>query len=114
MQVLFWLAWLVPTLWSAREYSRFSGKHDDQRIVVDEIIGVWIPLMVIPQDFPGNWIWIVVAFLFFRLFDILKPFPSDHADRNWPGCFGVVFDDVFAGVYALIVIRLLQHLEPLL
>jgi phosphatidylglycerophosphatase A len=56
-----------------------------------------------------NWQWIVAGFLLFRFFDIVKPWPVKLADKRLPGGFGIMFDDVLAGIYALICMQSLRY-----
>jgi len=83
---------------------------DDPGVVVwDEFVGQWIallPLVVAPR----NWPWVVVGFALFRLFDICKPWPVSWADRRVKGGFGVMLDDVLAGVYAAALLALAMRL----
>ena len=72
------------------------GVHDHGGIVWDEFAGYFITMIAAP---PG-WIWIVVGFVLFRLFDIFKPWPASWADRSIKGGFGIMLDDIFAGAYA--------------
>jgi phosphatidylglycerophosphatase A len=86
--------------WAANRVIEESGLHDPGAIVVDEVVGQWIVLLAAPQRF---WTY-ALAFLFFRLFDILKPWPVGWADRNVGGGFGVMLDDLLAAVYAVLVL----------
>ncbi|BAU48001.1 phosphatidylglycerophosphatase A [Sulfurifustis variabilis] len=70
--------------------------HDDASIVLDEIVGYLITMYAAPV----GWVWVIAGFLWFRLFDIWKPFPIGRIDRSLPGGFGTVLDDAAAGVYA--------------
>ncbi len=74
--------------------------HDGGPIVVDEVVGQWIAVAALPAT-PKT---LLVAFVFFRLFDILKPFPAGRSQRL-PGGWGVLADDVIAGVYAAAATR---------
>lgn len=87
---------LVVGTVAANVYGRKSGVSDDQSIVVDEVVGVWIAGLV-AGDSIGLWI---IAFLLFRLFDIWKPWPVSFFDKRSSG-FDTMMDDVLAGVYAL-------------
>ena len=73
------------------------GVHDHSGIVWDEFIGFWITMFAVPP----NWQWILVGFLLFRVFDIVKPWPVKIVDTRMKGGFGIMFDDVLAGLYAL-------------
>jgi phosphatidylglycerophosphatase A len=74
------------------------NSHDDKKIVIDEIVGQAIPIMFLPP----SWSLIATAFIFFRLFDIWKPWIIGAADRM-DGPFGTLFDDILAGIFALAV-----------
>lgn len=83
---------------AANYYGRKSGEKDDQTIVVDEVVGMWIA--AIPAALHID-LWIV-AFLLFRLFDIYKPWPASFFDKRAGNGFDVMMDDVVAGIYAAI------------
>ncbi len=76
--------------------ARESGRHDPGFVVIDEVIGQWIALLFCPID----WSHALTALVLFRLFDITKPFPVRRLERL-PEGWGIVFDDVAAGLYAL-------------
>lgn len=83
------------------------GAKDPGQVVIDELLGLWIVLLPFPQ---ASWKLIAVAFALFRVFDIIKLWPV-RASENWlPGGFGVMIDDVLAGVQALLVLCLLRKL----
>lgn len=93
-------------LWAARKFDAMVGGHDCSAIVIDEVVGVWIALL--PALLHGSFfiagIYVLLAFLLFRFFDILKPWPVGSADKKLPGAWGVMVDDVFAGIMAAIII----------
>ncbi len=77
---------------------------DPQKVVIDEMVGVWVPLLAVP----ASDIWLALAsFVLFRLFDILKPLGIRTLDRR-KGAFYVMADDILAGVYSLIIIVAVQ------
>ncbi|THA08502.1 phosphatidylglycerophosphatase A [Rodentibacter pneumotropicus] len=81
------------------------GVHDHGAIVWDEFVGVFIVLAAIPTlSLP----WIVTAFVLFRFFDILKPFPIRFFDKKLESGFGIMVDDVLAAIYVVVVIFLIQ------
>jgi len=94
------------SVWISENAETFFGKKDDQRIVIDEMIGFLITMLWIPKTI----LFIIIGFILFRFFDILKPFPIRHLEKRLKGGFGVVLDDVAAGVYANIVLRLIYLL----
>jgi phosphatidylglycerophosphatase A len=83
--------------------SKALGVHDHSGIVWDEIIGYWITMVAIPAV---TWQWILAGFVLFRFFDIVKPWPVKIADKRVPGGFGIMFDDLLAGLYALACIQI--------
>jgi phosphatidylglycerophosphatase A len=85
--------------------ARESGRKDPGFVVIDEVAGVWITLL--GAVFHPDWQHIVVALLLFRVFDIWKPFPIRHLEKL-PEGWGIVFDDVAAGLYAWAVLVLLN------
>jgi phosphatidylglycerophosphatase A len=93
-------------VWASSWVVRRGGVQDPQVVVWDEFVGVWIALIAVP----AGWIWMLAGFALFRLFDIWKPWPVSWADRRVYGGFGVMLDDVFAGVYALLCMQLLAHM----
>ncbi len=86
--------------------SRDLAVHDHSGIVWDEFVGYWITMWFAPM----GWVWIIVGFVLFRLFDIWKPWPISWCDQKIPGGFGIMFDDVVAGFFALISLNLLALL----
>ncbi len=83
--------------------ARESGREDPQCVVIDEVIGQWIALLACPRD----WAHALIALVLFRLFDIRKPWPIRKLE-NLPEGWGIVFDDVAAGVYALAIASLIH------
>jgi phosphatidylglycerophosphatase A len=83
-------------IWAADAYMAATGVHDPPAIVVDEVVGQWLTLALVPPD-PVVY---ALGFLLFRVLDVLKPWPADFVDRTVTGGFGVMLDDVVAGAYA--------------
>jgi Phosphatidylglycerophosphatase A and related proteins len=79
------------------------GGHDSCKIVIDEVAGFLVTVVFIPFSYPAA----AIGFILFRFFDILKPFPIRRIDRTWGGAWGVVMDDVLAGVFANLTLRLI-------
>ena len=93
--------------------NQFEQK-DARQIVIDEAIGQSIPIFLIEyitflqtQSFGADIYLYIASFFLFRFFDILKPFPIRYFDKNYKNSFGILFDDVLAGVYTLVVLLLL-------
>lgn len=89
----------VAGIWSANKLEPFWGE-DPSRIVVDEMVGVWIALLAVPA---GSFWYPVAAFALFRLFDIFKPLGIREME-DLKGGVGVMMDDVLAGVYSFILL----------
>lgn len=93
----------IAGTWAVRRLSPFWGS-DPQKVVIDEMVGVWVPLLAVS----ASDIWLALAsFVLFRLFDILKPLGIRTLDRR-KGAFYVMADDILAGVYSLIIIVAVQ------
>jgi phosphatidylglycerophosphatase A len=87
--------------YSASFVKQSAQKHDPQMVVVDEMVGMWISLLFVPLTWWGY----LLAFGLFRFFDIVKPFPVDSFQKL-PNGWGIMMDDVGAGVYALLVMQI--------
>ncbi len=91
------------SVWISENAEAFFRKKDDPRIVIDEIIGFLIAMLWLPKTTR----FIIIGFFLFRFFDIFKPFPIRRLETRLKGGYGVVMDDVLAGVYANIVLHLI-------
>jgi phosphatidylglycerophosphatase A len=78
------------------------GVHDDSSIVWDEVAGMLITMLGVPL----SWQTVLVGFMLFRFFDILKPWPISYLDKHVHGGFGIMIDDVLAGLFALGILHL--------
>lgn len=76
--------------------SKDLGVHDHSGIVWDEFVGYWITMAAVPF----SWQSALCGFVIFRVFDVIKPWPVRTVDRRVAGGFGIMFDDVLAGIYA--------------
>ncbi|MDX2087749.1 MAG: phosphatidylglycerophosphatase A [Kofleriaceae bacterium] len=97
-------------VWAAARADHAWGTHDSGRIVIDEVAGYLVTMTLVDR---GHWIPLVVGFVVFRAFDIIKPPPVRWLDQNLPGGWGVVLDDVAAGVMGLFVMWGLDHFGAL-
>ncbi|MGB7574212.1 MAG: phosphatidylglycerophosphatase A [Thermodesulfobacteriota bacterium] len=98
------IGFIFLSVWISEKAEIFFVKKDDQRIVIDEIVGFLITMLWIPKTTR----FIIIGFILFRFFDILKPIPIRRIERKFKGGFGVVLDDVVAGVYANIVLQVIH------
>ncbi|HEY5649659.1 MAG TPA: phosphatidylglycerophosphatase A [Nitrospiria bacterium] len=85
----------------AGRFEHDSGEKDSGRIVIDEIAGMLLAAFLVPPEL----VYLVGAFLLFRIFDIFKPPPARWAERSLPGGWGVMMDDMVAGLYSNLVIQ---------
>lgn len=92
--------------WAGNKTNQALGVADHSAIVWDEVVAFLLVLYFTP----ATWAWYLVAFLLFRLFDIWKPFPIRYFDRRLKNGWGVMFDDLLAGVYTVIVIKVLERI----
>jgi phosphatidylglycerophosphatase A len=90
---------------SAGKAEQIFGVKDSPHIVIDEILGFWLAMC----GFPKRWGYVILGIIFFRLFDILKPFPIKRLE-SLSGGIGIVTDDLMAGLYTLIVLKLLTQI----
>ncbi len=90
---------------AAGALARRAGREDPSEVVIDEIAGQWLTLLFVPLTPLA----LVAGFFLFRLFDIIKPPPVRQLER-WPGGWGIVADDLAAGVFAGVSLRLLTWL----
>ena len=88
-------------------------QKDAKQIVIDEVIGQSIPILLIEyiaylqtQSFGADLYLYIASFFLFRFFDILKPFPISYFDKNYKNGFGILFDDVLAGIYTSLALAL--------
>jgi phosphatidylglycerophosphatase A len=92
--------------WAVEKFEEMTGTHDSGMIVIDEVAGLWVALLACVGQHPA---YLIGAFVFFRFFDILKPFPVGWIDRNLSGAKGVMLDDIMAGIYAALVLIGIQY-----
>jgi phosphatidylglycerophosphatase A len=87
----------VLGIWICGKTAEDMGVHDDSSIVWDEVAGMLITMLAVPL----SWQTVLVGFMLFRFFDILKPWPISYLDKHVHGGFGIMIDDVLAGLFAL-------------
>lgn len=90
---------------AAKKFEEATGEHDCGAVVIDEVAGVLLALAA-----AGNSpLLIIMAFVLFRIFDILKPWPVNWCDQKLPGAWGVMADDLVAGLYAALCLGGLRY-----
>jgi phosphatidylglycerophosphatase A len=100
--LLTFVALLCLSFWVSGVAGHIYGVVDDGRIVIDELVGYLVTVAFLPF----SWWAAGLGFLYFRLFDIVKPPPARWFDQKLKNGYGVVLDDVAAGVYAALALRL--------
>ncbi len=92
-------------VWASQVYENQSDTHDSKEIVIDEVVGFLITMTWMPF----TWQSVLFGFLLFRFFDIVKPPPIRQLDKKIPGGFGVMVDDVAAGIISSILMQLIYN-----
>ncbi|MFE1634291.1 phosphatidylglycerophosphatase A, partial [Acinetobacter baumannii] len=101
----------VVGIYICGQTAKILDVHDDGRIVWDEFAGqsiTFLPLLYLQQI---NWIWVITGFILFRIFDVWKPWPIRVIDRQVHGGFGIMLDDIIAGVWAALCTLIIIHLS---
>jgi phosphatidylglycerophosphatase A len=99
------VALTVFACWVADRAGEIFGEHDSGKIVIDEVAGYLVTMLGVPP----SWQAVLVGFFMFRLFDVTKPQPARWFDRSVHNGYGVVLDDVCAGVYSCIATHLIMR-----
>jgi phosphatidylglycerophosphatase A len=93
-------------VWVCGRVSQKLGVHDHGGIVWDEMLGYWLSAAFIPLQWP----WLLAAFVLFRIFDILKPWPIRQLDQKVSGGFGIMIDDVVAALFVVLILAVAQNI----
>jgi phosphatidylglycerophosphatase A len=98
---------VVAGAWSARITEQALGVEDPGPVVIDEVVGMFVSLLFLP----ATWLVVLAGFVAFRVFDIVKPWPANRLE-DVPGGWGVMADDVMAGIYANLTLQFLLWARP--
>ncbi len=101
--LFFLLVFSAAAIYLAGEAEVIFGKKDPACIVIDEVVGLLWTMFNVPPTIPS----VIIGFILFRFFDILKPFPVRLLQDKLPGGYGVVGDDVMAGIYGNLALHIL-------
>lgn len=104
-EILFVTALSLVGFWSASRTERLSEKKDPGKVIIDEVAGQFIALIPVPFVLGTAWWTVIVAFILFRFFDIVKPYPARKLE-SLPGGLGIMADDLVAGIYAALGVML--------
>ena len=99
------LVLFVIGIYLCAETTRMLKVPDHGGIVWDEIVGLLVTLIAVPLV----WYWVLLGFVLFRIFDIVKPWPIRTVDRHVHGGFGIMLDDLIAGIYAGIILHMVIY-----
>ena len=112
--IIFFLILFFYSFYAVKDSETEFKNKDPRQIVIDEVLGQSMPLILILYLNKNNQlnepieIYYFLSFLFFRFFDILKPFPVSYFDKNYKNYFGIIMDDIMAGLYSMLLIYLLS------
>ncbi len=90
--------------WATGCFEKHMGTHDSKMVVIDEVAGQWLALTPVFYLLGANLLFTILAFIMFRIFDIFKPWPASYFDKKVKGAWGVMGDDIIAGLYAAIIV----------
>jgi phosphatidylglycerophosphatase A len=103
------VAVIAGGVWICGESARRLGRHDDQRIVLDEVAGVLLTSLVVAEK---SLFAFALVFVFFRFFDIVKPWPIRDVDHSLKGGLGIMLDDLIAALFAAVCVATIRVLLP--
>ena len=112
--IIFFLLLFFYSFYAVKESESEFKDKDPKQIVIDEVLGQSMPLILLLYLNQNNQlslqieIYYVLSLLFFRFFDILKPFPVSYFDKNFKNYFGIIMDDIMAGLYSMLLIYLIS------
>ena len=112
--IIFFLLLFFYSFYAVKDAESEFKNKDPRQIVIDEVLGQAMPLIFLLYLKQNNQISIqieiyyVFSFIFFRLFDILKPFPVSYFDKNFKNYFGIIMDDIMAGLYSMVLIYIVS------
>lgn len=101
---VFLIVFVALGIWSSGHAAKTLKVHDPSSVVIDEVCGMMASLLFVPI----NWYSVVIGFVCFRFFDVLKPPPIRFLEKA-PGGIGIVLDDLGAGLYANLVLQIIFH-----
>ena len=112
--IIFFAILFFYSFYAVRDAESEFEKKDPGQIVIDEVLGQWMPLILLLYLNQSDKIsvqveyYYIISFFSFRFFDILKPFPVSYFDKNHKNYFGIIMDDIMAGLYSMIVVYLVS------
>ena len=106
--ILFFILFFISCLF-INYFSKFTNSNDSKHIVIDELLGIFSILIFYDLIFIYNdFLTLILIFFIFRLFDILKLFPANYIDNNFKNGYGVIMDDIIAGIYTILTLMIIN------
>ena len=112
--IIFFILLFFYSFYAVKDAENEFKNKDPRQIVIDEVLGQAMPLILLLYLNQNNLlrmqieIYYILSFIFFRFFDILKPFPVSYFDKNFKNYFGIIMDDIMAGLYSMLLIYLIS------
>ena len=112
--VIFFILLFFYSFYAVKDAESEFKDKDPRQIVIDEVLGQSMPLILLLYLKQNNElnlqieIYYILSFVFFRFFDIFKPFPVSYFDKNFKNYFGIIMDDIMAGLYSMLLIYLIS------
>ena len=104
---------IILSIWICEKVSKGVFEKDHKSIVIDEFAGMWVallPVIYFASSQNERITYAILALVFFRFFDILKPFPVSYIDQKYKNGFGIVYDDIIAGILAAVLSLIISFL----
>ena len=106
--IIFFILFFISNLF-INYFSNFTNSKDSKHIVIDELLGIFIILIFYESIFIYNdFLTLLLIFFIFRLFDVVKIFPANFIDKNLKNGYGVIMDDIVAGIYTILTLMILN------
>ena len=112
--IIFFFILFFYSFYAVKDSESEFKEKDPRQIVIDEVLGQSMPLILVLYLNQTNQIslqieiYYIISFFAFRFFDIIKPFPVSYFDKNFKNCFGIIMDDIMAGLYTMMVVYLIS------
>tara|TARA_B100000965_G_C19456448_1_gene697670 strand:- start:413 stop:904 length:492 start_codon:yes stop_codon:yes gene_type:complete len=114
--IIFFVIIFIYSFYAVKDAENEFKNKDPRQIVIDEVLGQSMPLIFLLYLKQNNQLnlsiefYYILSFIFFRFFDILKPFPVSYFDKHHKNYYGIIMDDIMAGLYTMILIYLLSFI----
>ena len=98
---------IIISIYFINIYNKDSINKDSSEIVIDEFLGCYFIFIFLPIFKNENiYLFLILSFILFRFFDILKPYPINLIDRKFKNSYGIILDDILAGLYTVIILKI--------